>query len=332
MRNRCFVKTTAYFLHFALISLPLLNPAHAVDEDWHGESVSLGAVKFEILFRQAGGRERERQLGQNLMQSLKRIMEFPVFQKNLPEEVGLLVDGCWTKTSGYWSSALLSPRGNPSVLTTPDTAANVVRSQKLLAHELTHLTHHRLRPQEDAWVREGVAMLAEHAATGFHNSSLLAGFGTTATSLVRTKDAGAEEEHGAGVDAAQYGHVLQYFLYIRRLCGGEALFTRLLSSPSRKRGLEFVDEVLKAADSGSPVCAGFRESFIAFEKARFVNSPLTPESYVVPGLVRGAELSTEKTKLPPYSAAAYARGPETAACPRGEIPWGDRRCIRVRLE
>ena len=180
-----------------------------------------------------------------LSDPVQKILVSPWFEGKLPEKFGIIVDGAWTKSAGYYSSTLFT--------------TDPVSSEKL---------------------------------------------------------------------HSQYGHILQYFLYIYRLCGKTALIEKLMSSPSSKSGVELMDEVLKGMNSPSPVCKSFHESFVHFSIARF-KQDIADEDYVYR---TGAEsvIREKPIDLPPYSSEAYHLNPTQKTCPKNEFNWGSSICIRVR--
>jgi hypothetical protein len=247
----------------------------------------------------------------------------------------------WTQTSGFWSDTLSTPEKEPAILINPDAAIDARLSDSLIAHEATHLVHHRYRPHEENWMREGMALLAEYIVTGYFYPGLSSGFESPETSLVASTDPTLIESAYGDEQGSQYGHMLQFFYYLYRVCGRETLFDTLLTDPSEATGIEFVGHALaqtrknNAEIASDPACAGFESAFRAFEVARFVADASRPSTYVVAGLGHQGAVRDKPRKLPPYSAMAYelrvGKKP-LKACAAGDIPWGDSRCIRVRLK
>lgn len=279
-----------------------------------------------------------------LIPGLKEAQAHPLFRARLPSSWGVLVDPAWTKTSGFWSDSLVTPSGDPAILLNPEAALDPRLGQSLLVHELTHLVHHRYRPYEENWVREGVALLAETVVTGYFYPGLSAGFEEPETSLIASTDPTRRESAYSAEQSNQYGHLIQFFYYLYRVCGQKPLLDTLLTHGSPETGIAFIDQALNVAADASenvasePACRNFDSVFRAFQIARFVGDASEPTGYVVAGSGQQAKVRDKApAKLLPYSAAAYLT---SGKCSRpGEIPWpeesgfdGKRRCIRIRLK
>ena len=201
--------------------------------------------------------------------------------------------------------------------------------------------HNHLRPQSDqeaeSWIREGIAMLAEWIVTGEYgtaqiNPSFNQAFKIPETSLIAPLDPNHEDFKNVQMRTAQYGHILQYFLYVYRLCGKTSLLEKLMSSSSSKTGVELMDEVLKSMNAPSIACQSFHDSFVHFSLARF-KQDLGEEDYVYR---TGAEsvIREKPVDLPPYSSEAYRLNSDPhqkqKTCLSGEFKWGSSICIRIR--
>lgn len=261
---------------------------------------------------------------------LTNTLSHPLLRNRLPEGFGVLVDGLWKNSSGFFSDTLRTSEGAQAILFSPTALLDRDRSRALIVHELTHLAHHRLRPQEESWIREGVALLAEWIVTRKYNPALSEAFLNPETSLIASLDPTHQDYADTAKRGAQYGHLLQYFVYIYRLCGGDALMEKLVTSPSRKTGTAFMDEVLRSSTSRSESCASFERSFRAFSIARMKQDTLNPESYILITRLQST-IRDERRDLPPYS-SSVVRLKEGQTCQSGETPWGKSRCIRVRAE
>lgn len=267
---------------------------------------------------------------------LPRIQEAPLLSKRLPETWALLIDGRWAKSAGYWSTELKAPDGRPAILLRPQTFLYGEQGLRLSVHELTHLVHHGLRPHEESWVREGIAMISEFTATGTLSAVMQEGFLTPETSLTAALDPHEADYADSKSRGARYGHILQYFYYLYRLCGKISLFEDLLASPSPAKGVAFIDRTLKdrfkrGDFATDPVCEGFETSFKAFQTARFLQDPMTPSGFVTASSGTQAQVRQAPAWIPPYSAMAY-RLPPRAKCLAGDFPWGESRCIRIRMK
>lgn len=343
MRNTCFTdKQKINFISYRIsyrflkilfcIQVIVFSTIVSANQDWTVTNVS---PQLSIWFQDWQGSQSE--AAEQINHSFERLREHWLFQGRLPAKIAVLVDGDWTKTAGYWSSTLAAPDGTPAVLLAPNVSREVLadpaENLKILAHELTHLIHYKIRPQEQSWVREGLALLAEYLVTGYFNPSLPAAFSQPETSLVADLDPGRSEEIATSDRLAQYGHLVQYFYYIYRLCGKNQLFLQLLTSDSAASGKEFLDESLRIASAQTtpnPACTSFEESFRFFELARFIDDPLAPETYVVHVPLKSRLQPNASFTLPPYSAGAYSLKGAKAKCQPTEMPWGSARCIRVR--
>ncbi len=268
--------------------------------------------------------------------AIQKILVSPWFKDRLPEKFGIIVDGAWTKSAGYYSTSLKTQDGFPAILLEPK-ELDQYRTLPLLTHELTHLLHTHLRPQsdvkEESWIREGISMMAEWLVTGEYglrkmNPSLNQAFKTPETSLIEPLDPNHESYQNVQKRTAQYGHILQYFLYIYRLCGKTELLNQLITSPSDKTGTALVDEVLKNLLHSSKACTSFKESFRMFSIARF-KQDIAEEDYVY-RTGANSEVRDAPMNLPPYSSGAY-RLPSGKKCLAGEEPWGTSACIRIRF-
>jgi hypothetical protein len=210
----------------------------------------------------------------------------------------------------------------------------------LLTHEAVHLTHGRARPQEASWIREGLALLGETLITGYFNPVVGLGFASPETSLMLTVDPALPESEAMRVRGPQYGHVLQYFYYLYRLCGGDSLYETLFEGADAiDRTLEgpaFIDAVLKrqlAESSGADpsVCSNFEGSFVAFERARLKQYRLRPSDYVmISGFEAPLRASPPRAdELPLWSATQYRPSPNSGKCEPGDESWRNR-CLRIR--
>jgi len=97
-----------------------------------------------------------------LSDSVQKILVSPWFKDRLPEKFGMIVDGTWTKSAGYYSSVLkvtdLKTHDDlPAILLEPK-ALDQYQTLALTTHELTHLMNNQLRPQSnqesESWIKE----------------------------------------------------------------------------------------------------------------------------------------------------------------------------------
>jgi hypothetical protein len=271
-------------------------------------------------------------LSEVLAKRLPQLLDSPFWKDRLPEHWSLLLDGSWTTSAGYWSPDLPSPDKSPAILIRPQTLIHSDHGTHLIAHELAHHVHHQIRPHEESWIREGIAMMAEYLTTQKLNPILLEGFRNPETSLIAPLDPSDRNYKNANKRVTQYGHILQYFYYLYKNCGGDGLIEEILTDPSPQSGIELLDQILKRRRKGPTggavirVCENFQESFINFEIARLKQDPTESTPFIIPTAIR-APIRDSRQELPPYSATAY-RG----SCTPGDIGWGAQKCIRIRME
>jgi len=266
-----------------------------------------------------------------LREALSSVLKHSIYNDRLPNRFAVLIDSNWQGAPAYWSPLLFSQDGDPAILFKPRAILGNTKLRSLVSHELTHLVHHQFRADEEAWVREGLALVSEYLVTGFLNASIEEGFKTTETSLTEVIDPRLEEQTSNHIRSAQYGHILQYFYYLYKLCGKEKLFDLLLTTKSEEKGIGFINEILALSSqlgySQSSVCVDFKSSFIAFEKARFLRNFLKPEEHILLGSFK-ATIRDAKTDIPPYSATAYKKTKDD--CAQNDYDYGNY-CLRIRL-
>lgn len=296
-------------------------------------SVTAVSPQLEVWFRGFNGDQGR--VAALIGANFEKLSAHPIFKGRLPKRLAVLVDGTWNKTAAYWANDLKAPSGAPAILlspaVSPELVLDSVENMKQLTHEAAHLVHHSFRPHEANWVREGVALLAEYNVTGYFSAALAEGFATPETSLVEDLD----PRHAEATTAhrvAQYGHLVQYFFYIQKLCGKTALFDALLTSEDARTGREFLDALLKASGKGSAACSGFEQSFERFELARFINEPGAPDRYLMHVAMRATVRPKAPKNIPAYSAVAYRLQPGKSECPSPDRAIGDGACLKLRFE
>lgn len=330
MRNACFVKSRAAQLAFYVFAVGLYAAAAPINAE---DFKKIGDFDHGTIWLR-GYNDDPKTLLQNLQSKLPVVLNHAIFKSKIPQHWDILLDGEWKKSPGYWANDLKSPDGNPALLFTPSTLFRD-SGLALIAHELTHMIHHQYRPAEEAWIREGAALLAEYLVTGYFNPSMELAFTSPETSLIADFDPEASAAKEVFQVNAQYGHVLLYFYYLHRVCGNprmpKTFFNALLTIDSSQVGMNFMDVFLKSLVGDNPIkpyCQDFKNSFMAFETARFMNDPNKDFTYVLITRLKPAVRETAPN-LPPYSAGAYKRA--TPSCPGEEISW-DLNCIRIRLK
>jgi hypothetical protein len=267
-----------------------------------------------------------RRLTSALDEKLPTFIKHPLLAGRLPARFGVIIDGAWTGATGFTSPELKAPDGAPAILLKPSATLESFNGSIVMAHELIHLAHYRLRAEEDSWVREGVALLGEYLVTGSFNSVLALGFSdpeTSLTAIVKPDDPDSRRER-----AAQYGHVLQFFYYLYRVCGGNELYSGLLTSQDKEQGISFIDGLLKKSGSQARSCQGFSQAFHAFELARFSPDFLSKDGYIMFTAFRTPLRQTPPSDpLPSYSAAGYVKGAD-GSCSPGDFA-GSTACVRI---
>jgi len=152
---------------------------------------------------------------------------------------------------------------------------------------------------------------------------------TSLTQLVSVHQWGSENNSYV---RAQYGHILQFFYYLQKHCGGREIFFELLENPSEKTGVDFIEEVLHGFSNLSPVCQDFDVLFQNFQKARFFPDIYPKTSYLIRSRFRGRVQSEPLESMKPYSAQAHPLRDEEKCS--GEAVRFEHRlyCLQVRFE
>lgn len=142
--------------------------------------------------------------------------------------------------------------------------------KQLVAHEYFHAVHFALHPDEQPWVREGLAQIFENKVLGRYNGvNVAAAFKKISTPLEGDFDVSADGT--PRIDKPQYGHVLLYFHYLLAQCS-EELFWKITRGAAKDRfGADSIDGILKQSGNAKPQCASFAESATHFEIARAHN-------------------------------------------------------------
>ncbi len=318
---------------FSLLILLWMKPNLAYGQESSDEVLQ---PQVTIEYRNVLHKDKSELLSANLA----KVRASPWFNNRLPLSFGMILDGNFTASEGYYSPLLITydlktGLAVPAILFS-DTLFSATRSLQLMAHELTHLMQAHLWPQsgsiENSWLREGLALMAEWMISteqGYpgHNPALMEAFRFPETSLVAPLTPEQETYKDVRVRTAEYGHILQYFIYIYRLCGGKKLLEELLAPSSLKTGLALLDEALPLQHTGYAACANFHESFVAFSLARF-HQGTAPEDYVYVTALE-SPIRESPVDLPPYSSTVYRRTPNQK-CALHDWEWGTSRCIRIR--
>ena len=239
----------------------------------------------------------------------------------------LSLDPQLSQLKGVVHPNLTDSDGRPVILMNP-TSFLEDRYSSLLAHELIHILHKRFRPNEQWWVKEGVATLGQHLLTCKYSINYDWSYEKTDASLTfEPKD----------IDPTQYdlrphySLAQMYFLFIYKSCGAEDLFLNLLNSSSLKVGVEFIDTVLKRSseeNSQLPVfCSSFADSFKQFQIARYRQNFFKAEEHIMLTKRFGYAIYESRQPLAPYSAIIYEKNQK---CDSRDIDFDFAKCLQIR--
>jgi hypothetical protein len=135
----------------------------------------------------------------------------------------------------------------------------------LLAHEFFHAVHYEINPDEDPWVREGMAQVFEYIVTDeLNGTNLRAAIENPHTPLIGTYSI-------ENPNRAQYGHDMLYFYYLYKRCGGDSFFWSLAEGEEELKGAALINSILGRFDSPNAECKSFSSSAVSFEVAKIHN-------------------------------------------------------------
>lgn len=149
---------------------------------------------------------------------------------------------------------------------------------RIIAHELFHAVHHLYNPEEETWIREGMAQIFENMVFGgFNYAHIHAGLTKSNFPLE------AHFDHHQ-YEAEKYGNTLLYFHYLNSHCGlDSALFWTMLEN--REPGRNGITEALNRINSPHPVCQNFTTSASGYSLAKLVNNysgfEQSPHTYIL---------------------------------------------------
>ena len=257
-------------------------------------------------------------------QALHEVLELPLFHTLPPH--ALLIDPTWTKSGGFFSPELRHKNRPVAVIGFSNIGA-LAQTKRVVAHELAHLLFFQANQNEDSWVSEGAALLAEYLVTGTFGKFIEYSFQYPEVTLTGSFDANDESYHDRNGthQAAQYGNVQLYFYYLYRNCNQEVFLNKLFEK--KNSGKTLLDSVLET--SYCPVGRNFKESFERYSIAKAMQDFTDPLKYVLYGAMK-MDVLEHPALLEPFSETLY-RLPEGDHCKAGEVPWGLRRCIRIRF-
>ncbi len=181
-----------------------------------------------------------------------------------PKNWSISADDQYLGIGGYTSPDLIDEDNNPTMLFNPKSLANS-QGHKIITHEFVHLIHNMHRPNEDWWIKEGVAMLGQ---------KLLSCEDHPSKSLSQTEPIISLTElprlFTAKAISNSYNQIILYFEFLYENCGGEKLFLELLKSGSSKKGTAFIDQLLTSKTNRQ--CQNFKNSFTEFQIHRYSSS------------------------------------------------------------
>ena len=135
----------------------------------------------------------------------------------------------------------------------------------ILLHETFHGIHYLLHPNEEIWIREGLAQWFEFRTTRLNSGNVNEALRNPFTPLFGKYETGK-------LNRAQYGHNLLYFYYLWNQCGGDELIWKTTEGAPNVFGVTGIDQALVALKKTQrPQCANFESSAIHFEVARIHN-------------------------------------------------------------
>ena len=133
--------------------------------------------------------------------------------------------------------------------------------KSLFFHEFFHFIHYLYRPQEESWLKEGMAMLFEYYLTKhIHWKAAKAFRGNSQRPLVVPYDP-------LNPNLSDYGQSFFFLYYIQNKCRAIALLWKLTQSTEEAKGVDFVQSILEQY----PTCQGFYSTHCDFLIARSHN-------------------------------------------------------------
>lgn len=182
----------------------------------------------------------------------------------------------------------------------------------LLTHEVFHAIHYLINPDEEPWVREGMAQFFEFIVTKNLNAkNLQAAIKNPLTPLIGEYDFKKPND-------AQYGHNLLYFHYLFTHCGGENLFWKISRGLNGLRGKELISTILDDEDHKEE-CTSFESSAISFLVAKNHNKSqyqsddrnryFVTTINLLPKTYNSKEAKAIIEELPPYSSIRVTPDP-----------------------
>ncbi|MGK5082551.1 hypothetical protein WDW37_04530 [Bdellovibrionota bacterium FG-1] len=245
---------------FSLQSLADTRLAQTTRFDILAEEVQKGTELASTLQGEAVGRFLENRVIPSLPTEIASALPDQKIQIRFRR--GLEADGLFLAppngTNGTQDSATLRIEIRAELLANRDLSP-------LIAHEFFHALHFRLHPDEEPWVREGLAQTFEYLILHeFNGANVAAAFAYPTTPLQGNYST-------SKIVPAQYGHDLFYFYYLWSQCGGEPLFWNIVHGQPERFGAEGITAALNSMNSPKPQCQDFSASAESFEIARIQN-------------------------------------------------------------
>lgn len=174
----------------------------------------------------------------------------------------------------------------------------------VLAHEIFHAIHNEFNPNEQSWIKEGLAQLFEFFIFNRYNT-------TNVSASFNTNTYFFSEYTFTNADRPLYGLHFLYFYYLIRQCGGKDLFWKLMTSKKTLSGISLIDKSLESTLNRKEQCKNFSNSFIYFNLSRVINSynivngELDDSFYLIPSTIKQKEITLlsdiQSIGIHPYS-------------------------------
>lgn len=227
-----------------------------------------------------------------VLRSVEDLVQNQRWLKWTPKRVAVLVRRDWDGPPVYSEPGLQTPDELPAFRLHKDSLKRL-DLERLLIHELVHVTHYALRAGESRWLQEEVALWGEYLTLRTPNPLTASGYAQPETSLISDL-----------LEPSQYGLLTLFSVYLHRWCGGEDLFEALLSEKSAKRSWEFLDEVLQKKPQPT-FCATSAAAFSGFATA--LHEPnYSSNGAWISATTRRTPVRTKQETLPPYSSSRDA--------------------------
>lgn len=204
--------------------------------------------------------------------------------------------------AGTYSGALQS-----EIPTGPIIAFNVrnITNQnlwRLVGHEYFHAIHHQTAPDEESWVKEGLAQKFEKDVyNGTTHSHVRAALSESMHPL--------EEAFNVSEPSPErYGNTFLFFHYMEESCGTENVWRLFLETPAGNSGRATIQSVLDRIGSTNPTCQTSRALMTQFVLAKLINQRIegTPRA-LWPQLAPMAPMRAEAQALAGLSRANLRR-------------------------